>query len=264
MKGHGLLLILVASLAGCSAAPHRTASSPASTVESRALVFAVDGAGNFQGSSLALKEFIANENLPVHVHTFEWSHGYRRIFADHLDSAHARTEGKKLADEILCYQRQAPESALPVCIIAHSAGSLVALTAAEYLPPDSIERIILLAPSVSTNYDVRPALRCCRQGMDVFHSRLDRGYLGVAVALFGTSDGTRAPVSGRVGFRVPDNTGTDSGLYARLHQHPWEESVGWTGHSGGHFSVYQAGYLKAYVVPLMMPDAPRGQGPTAK
>ena len=258
MKGAGLLVVLVLGVAGCSAVPHRVASAaPRSTEEAKAIVFAVDGAGDFQGSSSALKNCIDHEDLPIHVHTFEWSHGYRRIFADHLDSAHARAEGKKLADAILCYQRQSPESALKVHIVAHSAGSLVALSAAEHLPPNSVERIVLLAPSVSATYDIRPALRSAREGIDVFYSKLDRGYLGAAVAVLGTSDGSRSAVAGRVGFRVPNEDGPDSALYARLHQHPWDESVSWTGHSGGHFSIYEAGYLKGYVVPLLLPPPGR-------
>jgi hypothetical protein len=254
MRGSGVLVIVMAATVGCSGPPRRVAMSPAATLQPQAIVFTADGAGNYQGLSNSLKDVVMEDHLPLHVHTFEWSHGYRRIIADHVDAAHAREEGKRLAEEILCYHRQGPESALPISIVAHSAGSQVALVAAEYLPPDSLDHIILLAPSVSANYDIRPALRCARQGVDVFYSRADRAYLGFGVAVLGTSDGSRSPVSGRVGFSVPDNSAApDASLYVRLRQHPWEESLRWTGHNGGHFTVREGGYLRAVVVPLLLP-----------
>jgi pimeloyl-ACP methyl ester carboxylesterase len=255
MTVRGMCLSLLLVSAGCSTAPYRVSSGPprGDVPEEKAIVFAADGAGNFQCSSTALRQFVQEEGLPLHVHTFEWSHGYRRIFADHLDQEHARQEGQRLAEEILCYKKQQPESALPIDLFAHSAGSAVVLYAAEYLPPDSIECIVLLAPSVSADYDIRPALRCARHGMEVFHSVRDRGYLGVGMAIFGTSDHRRGAVAGRVGFRVPCDAGPDSALYARLHQHPWDPSLNWTGHTGGHFSGYEAGYLRAAVVPCLLP-----------
>src|SRR5262249_29422397 len=150
----------------------------------------------------SLRSLVYQDCLPLHVHTLEWSHGYSRIFADHLDVEHSRAEGQKLAEQIVCYRRDLG-TALPVYIVAHSAGSMPTLAAAEFLPPDSVDRIILLAPSVSENYDLRPALRSARLGVDVFYSRADRAYLGLGMAIVGTADGQRAPASGRVGFRVP-------------------------------------------------------------
>src|SRR5947207_2649584 len=75
--------------------------------------------------------------------------------------------------------------------------------AAEFLPPDSVERVVLLAPSVSAEYDLGPALACAREGIDVFHSGRDRAYLGLGVRLLGTADRHWSDAAGRVGFRVP-------------------------------------------------------------
>jgi pimeloyl-ACP methyl ester carboxylesterase len=255
-SAHGLWLLLLLVGSGCSSVPHRVASAPPSGApEPQVIVFSVDGAGNFQGISNACKDWVHQDNLPIHIHTFEWSHGYRRIFADHLDMCHGRREGQKLAEQIRCYCRDTP-TALPVYIIAHSAGSLPALVAAEYLPPDCVERIILLAPSVSAKYDLRPALRCARQGVEVFHSRRDRGYLGLGMAVFGTTDRRRSAVSGRIGFRAPNDDGCDAALFARLHQHEWHESMSWTGYTGGHFTIQKTDFLRAYVRPLLLETEP--------
>jgi pimeloyl-ACP methyl ester carboxylesterase len=262
LRGIGIPLLLLVS-AGCTAAPYRVSSAPpADAPEAKAIVFAVDGAGNFQGSSTALRDYVQSDGLPLHVHTFEWSHGYRRIFADHLDQEHARLSGERLAQEIACYKQQQPESALPIHIVAHSAGCQVALRAAEYLPLDSIECMVLLAPSVSADFEIRPALRCSRKGVEVFHSRRDRAYLGLGMLLFGTGDHKRTAVAGRVGFSVPCDPGPDAALYTRLHQHPWDPSISWTGYTGGHFNIYEAGYLRAAVAPLLLPapNAPQLAG----
>jgi pimeloyl-ACP methyl ester carboxylesterase len=193
--------------------------------------------------------------LPLHVQTVEWSHGYGRMFADHVDYRHARAEGMKLATQIACYrQAQGQGPPLPVYLVAHSGGSAVVLAAAELLPPDSVERIVLLAPSVSADYDLRPALRCARQGVDVFYSSRDLGYLGLGVGLFGTGDRRWSAASGRVGFRLPADADAE-GLYTRLHQHPWVPAVSWTGNEGGHFGSHRDRFLRAYIMPLLLPQA---------
>jgi len=97
----------------------------------------------------------------------------------------------------------------------------VALAAAERLPPDSLERIVLLAAGgVVRTYDLRRALVSARQGLDVFSSEKDRWWLGVGAAIVGTADGKRDPPAGRVGFRPPG----DAALALRLHQHPWDRA----------------------------------------
>jgi pimeloyl-ACP methyl ester carboxylesterase len=75
-----------------------------------------------------------------------------------------------------------------ISLLGHSAGCAVVLAAAEILPPDSVDRIILLAPSVCDAYDVRPTLRAARDGMDVFYSSRDCLILGVGMRIFGTAE----------------------------------------------------------------------------
>ena len=98
----------------------------------QAVVFVIDGVGNFGATSVSLGRAIDEASLPLHVQTVEWSHGYGRIFADHMDHCHARNEGRKLAEQIVCYQRpRADGPPLPVYLVAHSGGSAVALAATE-------------------------------------------------------------------------------------------------------------------------------------
>jgi len=249
-----LLPALVALGAGCAGVPssrYSTASRPA-ICPPQAIVFVLDGVGNFGTTSTSLRDAIEESGLPLYVQTVEWSHGYGRVFADHLDNCHARNEGRKLAAQIACYQQpRADGQPLPVYLVAHSGGSAVALAATEWLPPGSVERIVLLAPSVSADYDLRPALRCSRLGIDVFHSQRDVLALGLGVAVLGTADRQRTAAAGRVGFRPPDDCSADAALYLKLRQYPWDPCVAWTGHLGGHEGAHHRRFLRAYVLPLL-------------
>ena len=128
----------------------------------------------------------------------------------------------------------------------------VALSA-DALPPDSIERIILLSPSIASDYDLRPSLRSAREGIDVFCSRLDIWQLGLGVALVGTADGCHGcDAAGRIGFQPQLQCPEDATLYAKLRQHPWDPAVAWTGNLGGHYGSNRAEFERAYVLPLLV------------
>jgi pimeloyl-ACP methyl ester carboxylesterase len=213
-------------------------------------IFAVDGAGGFQANSKSLSQTVAQAHLPLEVLPVAWSHGYGRFLVDQIDSAYSKERGGELAQEILAYRRAFPHK--KVFLAAHSAGSAVALAAADALPPDTLDRIILLAPSVSSNYDLRPALRSARLGMDVYYSPRDVWQLGFGVALAGTADGCwGCAAAGRVGFQVHNECPGDDVLYAKLRQHPWDRSLAWTGNRGGHYGSYQPEFLQAFVLPLL-------------
>ena len=136
--------------------------------------------------------------------------------------------------------------------MGHSAGCAVVLAAAELLPPQSVDRIILLAPSVCAAYDLRPALRTARDGIDVFHSNEDRLVLGLGVRIVGTTERSSRMAAGQGGFIPVVACPADAALYGKLRQHPWDPVVEWTGHNGGHFGNNEPGFLRAYVLPLLL------------
>jgi pimeloyl-ACP methyl ester carboxylesterase len=225
----------------------------------RGVVFTADGAGGFGTTTAALRDAVAAEGLPLCVEMVPWSHGYGRGLADQMDYDHARQEGACLAAQVLARRQACPAS--PVFLVAHSAGSAVVLAAAEALPPGSVDGIVLLAPSVSADYDLRPALRCTRRGIDVFTSERDVLFLGLGVGLVGTADRHWSAAAGRIGFRPVVATPEDAALYTKLRQHPWDPCVAWTGNPGNHYGAHFPRYLRAYVLPLLGPDGPCGQPP---
>jgi len=223
-------------------------AQPDTLKPSEGLVLVADGAGDFRATSQAFRQGIAAEKLPLHVETFVWSHGYYRVLVDQLDQEHICEMARRLAERIASVRQAAPQR--PIYVVAHSAGSAVALGAAAELPPNTIDRIILLAPAVPTDYDLRPALRAVRQEIDVFTSRADRWYLRTSDVLSSIAHCKCSTAAGCRGFQPILQAPEDALLYAKLRDYPWEPRLTWTGHDGGHFGYYQQGYLRAFILPL--------------
>jgi hypothetical protein len=219
------------------------APQPAAT-DSRPLVWVLDGAGGRHGCSQALSQANVLLGNPVEVAVFPWSHGSGRLLLDQVDAAHARMQGARLAERIVDRSKHEPKRR--IAIVAHSAGAGVALAAGDALPRDGIDRLILLAPSVSTRYDLRSSLAAAREGVDVFYSRKDWLALGVATRLVGMTDRRWAPAAGRWGFR-PQPCEPD-----KLRQYCWTPDLAWTGNTGGHYGTHSQVYLQVYVFPLLV------------
>lgn len=216
-----------------------------------AIVYVVDGAGGFEAASRSFRQTVAEANAPLDVRPFHWTHGYCRIISDQMHARHVQREGKRLAEVVWNTRQESP--AQPIYLVGHSAGCGVVLTAAENLPPNSVEGIVLLAPAVSTKRDLRPALRCAYRGIDTFPSSHDWALLGLGTWLTGTTDRHwLTAAAGRVGFRPSCAGDEDDALYAKLRQYPWDPGLMWTGHKGGHYGAYQPGFLRAFVLPLLM------------
>jgi pimeloyl-ACP methyl ester carboxylesterase len=236
------------------------APSPALAVE---VVFIANGSGDLRTVTAGLRDAVAETRAPLDLETFVWSHGFGRYLRDHVDHPYHVAMGYRLAEIVSAYRRSFPDRA--VYLIGHSAGSDVVLTAATVLPPGSIERIVLLDPSVSADYDLRPALRTVRCSIDSFYSEREWLLLGLGTGIAGNADGGRGPPAGRVGFCPVIACPGDAELYAKLRQHPWNACVAWTGDHGGHYGSNRAAFLRAYVLPLLVrpPTAPPHPRPLA-
>jgi pimeloyl-ACP methyl ester carboxylesterase len=240
----GLLCVLAA---GC--ASNRPPTTCGCTVPNADIVFVADGSGDYRTTSTALCEAVRACGAPLRVETAVWSHGYGRMLIDQVDHCNHLEHGQRLAACIAAARQSCPERA--IYLVGHSSGSAIVLAAAEAAPPGSIERIVLLAPAVSRKYDLRPALRSVRQGIDVFISRRDVGALVLGTGIVGTADRRWAAAAGHVGFTPILTCPDDELLYAKLRTHPWDRSVAWTGNSGSHYGTLGQGFMRAYVLPLL-------------
>lgn len=220
--------------------PQLAATEP----DPRPLVWVVDGAGDLKGCSTALSHANMLAGGPFELSAFPWSHGYRRLLLDQTDWAHAKAQGTRLAAAILARKQREPGRR--VVLVGHSAGCAVVLAAGDALPPDSIDRTVLLAPSVSTGYDLRPSLAAATEGLDVFCSRKDWVALGFVVRVVGTTDTGSGTAAGRFGFRPQG----ESASSAKLRQHFWSPDLAWTGHTGGHHGMHSPAFVRTYLFPL--------------
>jgi pimeloyl-ACP methyl ester carboxylesterase len=236
-----VVLLGVTAPAGSAAAP-------------RAVVLVANSSGDFRTTSAALCRAVEETGAPLSVETFVWTLGFGRYVLDHVVHANQQYQGRLLAARVLEYRRCCP--GLAVHLMGHSAGAAVVLAAAELLPPGSVDRIVLLAPSVSCGYDLRPALRCAREGIDSYYSPRDVFTLGLAMALVGTADRRWEAAAGRVGFCPIVEGAQDAALYAKLRQHGWSPSVEWTGHRGLHFGGNHVDFTSYYLLPLLVAGPP--------
>lgn len=251
-RGKGLAVGMSLLLAGCAGGPARIVTLSPPAPQTRAVVLVLAGAGGYTGVYKAMTRTVQDQGLPLQLEWIEWQHsGGGRFIADQTDPEYARNAGRLLAERVRPMLQQDPP--VPVSLVAHSAGSAVALACAEALPPESLDRIVLLAPAVSCRYDLRPSLASARRGIDVFSSERDWFYLGLGVRMLGTTDGKSDQAAGRVGFIVPQPIETDTVCYRKLRQHPWDASVSWTGHDGGHTGAYQQVFLRTQIMPLLWP-----------
>ena len=249
-------LVVGLALAVCAANSTEVAGLPTTGIipqphDGRPVVWVADGAGGFGGCSQALSQASLDCGNPIEVCSFPWSHGYRRVILDQMDMGHAREQGRRLAGAIM--QRRQCEPGRRMVVVAHSAGAAVVLSAGEVLPPGSIDRIILLAPSVSRSFDVCPSLSASCEGIDVFCSKKDWLALGIGARLVGTTDRYLGRAAGRHGFRqrlINRNCCNP----CMLRHHFWTPEVAWTGHTGGHFGSHSPAFIQTYLFPLINPQ----------
>jgi hypothetical protein len=150
---------------------------------------------------------------------------------------------------VALYRQTCPQA--HISLVGHSAGCAVVLAATETLPPGTVDRVVLLAPSVCASYDLRCALRNVNETIDVFTSTEDRLVLGWGVTIVGSSDRTCRTAAGLEGFKPVVVCPEDAALYGKMRQHPWEPWMRPLGHDGGHDGCIGTPFLAAQVVPLL-------------
>jgi len=235
-------------LAGCAATGQRAQPLPQQTAPPTAgIVFVADGSGDLHQVADALAGLAQESRLPLRVERVRWSHGSGAVFLDLYDGEHQRTQGQTLAQQILTYRQSNPHGR--ICLVGYSSGAAVVLAAAESLPAGTVDRMVLLAPAVAARRDLRPALLCCREGIDNYCS--ERDAVCLALTATGTADGVGLAIAGRTGFVPAGDTGQDRVLYQRLRQHTWAGPAQWSGHDGGHFACSHRDFLSQQIMPIL-------------
>ena len=250
-----LFTIFCLLVGGCTT-PNRPAAAPVAAPypvhrvneATSDLVFVANGSGGTTALSDGMSYVAGRLGMPLQVVPVDWSHGQGRVLADHLNQANQRDSGQFLAAQV-----QAAVQAHPgrrIYLAGHSSGCAVILAATDCLPPGTLAGVILLAPSTCAYRDLRPTLRASRGGVDVYYSELDIWVLGVGMSLLGTTEKECNTAAGRYGFVPVVQTAADAALYQQLRQHPWDHSLAWTGHDGGHYGCLHVRFLNTCVMPV--------------
>ena len=198
---------------------HGAAGNVLATLPARqtSIIFVADAHGD-QGAIVdGLNQLIQVSCMPLTVRQVYWSQF--SLSADFQNQYNFVVKGHQLAGRVLEAQKNHPHA--KIYLVGFGAGTTVVLRAAECLPPDSVTRIILLAPTVQCGYDLRRALIASCEGIDNFYSRQDCA-LETAINMFGTTDiGKRSQTSaaGLYGFVPRIYCPADAALYAKLRQH---------------------------------------------
>jgi hypothetical protein len=241
----GLLLLGRAALAS---PPVRHAKL--STAIPAGIVITVEGIGGIELLGSTISAACHKANMPHEVRRFVWSHGTGKFFKDLQDTQHLLRKAQELA--VYLRELRAHDPDRPIYIIAKSGGTGLVLFALEAVPPNTVDRVILLSAAVSPSYDLRPALRASRHGIVSFNSPYDQVILNWGTRHFGTADRYYGPSAGLYGFVAPPKL-DDEGrtLYTHLVQIPWHSRMLWQGHNGGHLGTGSTTFLAHEVAPWL-------------
>ena len=192
----------------------------------------------------SLHDYGNNDCLRV----FGWGYSWPLFwFTMSSSTLHDYTE-RQLADQIVQWRKLHPHS--QIVLIAHSAGAGVVVGALSRLSGTiEVGPVILLAPSLSPDFDLRPALK--HAGIiHVFYSSNDEFWQGWGPTIFGTYDGVHRDGAGRTGFSLASLSPAER---ARVFQHPYQSQWNSLGNHGGHFDWMAEPFVGLVLKPLIDP-----------
>jgi pimeloyl-ACP methyl ester carboxylesterase len=142
-----------------------------------------------------------------------------------------------------------------IVLIAHSTGCDIVLQALARLD-GRVSQVILMAPAIAPNHDLRPALDRVDR-MLVLSSPLDPA-VSLGTTLFGTGDGAHLPAAGWLGF---SGAPSDDPRWEHRRYHPlWAIA----GHLGGHLGYLAPRFARDVLAPLLRDRPARGSGRVEK
>lgn len=224
------------------------------------ITFYLDGAGNFGFGKESVPLGLADGGYEGHVRHYIWT-SYLGPVADQIYLSHNRREGMQLAEEIEKHLDLYPTG--HVNVIALSAGTGVAVFALETLRPTySVDNVILLSSSLSSDYDLTRALRRVRGSIYFFWSP-DDPILEDLVPMLRTVDGSRtATPAGIWGARLPRGAPPET---VRLYQKQvvnrrWSPSIASGPFKLRHAGSINRGVIRQLVAPIVVAKPPDRSG----
>jgi pimeloyl-ACP methyl ester carboxylesterase len=233
-------------------ASHQQPCRESDSSSEKGVVFVVGGVGGWDILGPASHWELPRVGIHHEIRDFVWTHGFGQPFKDLQDRHHLMRKAEDLAEEVRKVKKLDPQR--PVYLIGRSGGAGLVLAAAEQLPPDTLERIILLSAAVSPHYDLRPALRATWGEIVSYFSDNDQFVLNWGTTHFGTIDRVYGPSAGLHGFVIPIKLSNEDRLhYRRLIQIPWSSAMILEGHFGAHTGTSLPSFVGYEIAPWLRP-----------
>lgn len=231
MKGWSVVLVFACvGLTGCA--------RPFGPNARYGITFYCPGVANVDMGDAGLREGLARAGYRGEVARLTWSLTFNPII-DQTVQPIARLGAARLARFIQEYLDQYPNG--EVNVVGLSAGTGVTIWALEALRPEyKVNNVVLLASSLSADYDVSKALKHVKGRIYNYYSPHD-AVLTRLMKVACTIDGkVGADVAGAVGLRPPG--GTD-----RVVNIAWRPEFERYGYSGGHADSTSPAFVQAYI-----------------
>ncbi len=221
----GLLFILFGSgLLGCNQPEERFGRT-----------WYLDGAGNWGFGVSEMVYGLRKAGYKGQVSAFMWSMTMSPV-ADQVLKPLAGLGAARLAGNIEDYIRRFPNN--EVNVVGLSAGAGVVLRAVEHIkPPNKINNMILLAASVSSEYDVRPVVKNMKGKIYVYYSSHDAMLAGPVRVLGAFGERKGEEPAGLVGLRCAEA----GDRVVNIGWNPRFEKFGW---SGSHTSCTSEAFVQ--------------------
>lgn len=203
------------------------------------ITFYAPGAGNLELADEGLRRGLELAGYEGQVATVMWTFSFNPAI-DQALRVNARLGARRLARSIERYAEQYPGK--PINLIGLSAGSGVVIWALERLDSKvKVDSVVLLASSLSHNYDVSRALQRVKGKIYNYYSSNDV-VLAVPMKVFGTIDAKfGVDGAGAVGLRPP------SGARDRVVNIPWRAEFSDYGYNGGHLDSISERFVGRFV-----------------
>jgi pimeloyl-ACP methyl ester carboxylesterase len=157
-----------------------------------------------------------------------------------LTNLRNRAQHARAADELAALVEAERAAGRSIVLIGHSTGCLVALETLQRLK-QPVAHTVLLAPAVSSGYDLRPSLPMTHR-LSIFHSPFDI-LVSLGTMICGSADGRYGGCGGWRGFRGP---GSDD---PRVCHQPFRTSwMKWL-YLGGHIGVLNPRFIRNVLWP---------------
>jgi pimeloyl-ACP methyl ester carboxylesterase len=210
------------------------------------ITFYCPGAGNMDFGDQGLRKGLEAAGYKGQVATFTWTVAPLMPALDQTVRINAQLRSKLLARYVEDYIDKYPGR--PVHLVGLSAGTGVAIWALENLEAGyNVQNVVLLASSLSHDYDVSEALRHVDGRIYNYYSSYD-AVLAVPMKVFGTIDGKfGVDGAGAVGLDSPQ--GAEGVVNIR-----WRREYARYGYAGGHTDGTSPKFVQAVLSQYFIPQ----------